>query len=185
MDYFQPGASFYWDAYVSPSQPSRAPARNVTTSLSFPTTTTGTIVEDENGDEYYECTPPSPSPSHQVPSTPSCAASHISWQPATEVRRSRRGPYGQYNQHFVEAERRDLELTRQRHERMQMARKNSVERLCQKVNDVVSKAVKKPWKKILGKIKGKSQSEVGGGPDAFLDLTRSQWFKSAAVGGLE
>ncbi|MCJ1314709.1 hypothetical protein MMC15_000021 [Xylographa vitiligo] len=168
MDYFQADAARYWDAYVSPF---RAPVRNVTSSFSMTTsatTTTGSIFEDEYGNEYYVFTPDSPSPSRQAPSTPRCAANHVSWQPTPEVRRSRRGPYGQYNQHFIEAERRDFELTRQRYEEAHAARENSAEKLYRKVNKVVDRAVKRPWKKIMGKIKQKSQPEVEGKPDAFL-----------------
>ncbi|MCJ1393066.1 hypothetical protein MMC18_005938 [Xylographa bjoerkii] len=167
MDYFQPDASFYWDAYVSPSQ---TPARNVTTSVSITTTTTQTIFEDGNGYEYYVSTPPYPSPSHEAPSTPSWLASRISWQPEAQVRRSTRGPYGQYNQHFIEAERRDLELNRRRCRRIQAPRKTSAEKVYKKVNDIVDKAVKQPWKKMMGKIRRKSQPEAGGRPDAFIDL---------------
>ncbi|MCJ1380133.1 hypothetical protein MMC17_003236 [Xylographa soralifera] len=162
MDYFQADASHYWDAYASPS---RTPVRNVTSSFSVTTstvttTTSGLILEDDDGNEYYECTPPFPSPSPLVPSTPRCAARHVSWQPAAESHHSRRGSYGQYNQHFIDAERRDLELSRLRYQETHALRQNPAEKLYRKVNSVVDKAVKKPWKKIMGKIRRKSQLEL-------------------------
>ena len=168
IDYFQPDASRYWDAYVPTS---RAPVRNLTSSFSLTTTTatttTGSIFEDEYGNEYYVSMPPFSSTSHQAPSTPRCAAGHVSWQPAPEARHSRRGPYGQYNQHFVEAERRHFEMSRKRFQENHRTRENSAENLYRKVNSVVDKVVRQPWRKIMGKLRRKSLYEIEGKPDAF------------------
>ncbi|MCJ1434566.1 hypothetical protein MMC27_003935 [Xylographa pallens] len=171
MDYFQPDAFRYWGEYVPTS---RAPVRNLTSSFSMTTTTatttTGSIFEDEYGNEYYVCTPPFSSSSHQAPSTPRCTAGHVSWQPAPETLHCRRGPYGQYNQHFVEAERRHFEMSRKRYQENHRARENSAEKLYRKVNSVVDKAVRQPWNKIMGKIRRRLQSEVEGKPGALPDL---------------
>ncbi|MCJ1286716.1 hypothetical protein MMC26_006062 [Xylographa opegraphella] len=171
MDYFHAEASRYWDAYVSPS---RLPVREVTSTFSITTTTAtttttaGGIFEDDNGNEYYVSTSRSPSPSHQAHEIPRYAARHVSWLPAADSHHYRRGPYGQYNQHFIEAERRDLEMTRQRYRDARAARENSVEKLCRKVNSVVDKVVKQPWKNIMGRIRRKSQPEVEGKRDTLL-----------------
>ncbi|MCJ1292140.1 hypothetical protein MMC34_003690 [Xylographa carneopallida] len=172
MDYFHAAASRYWDAYV-PS--SRTPIRNVTGSFSVTATTTATtnresIFEDEHGNEYYVSSPPFPSPSHQAPDTPRRAAGHVSWYPAAEPRRPRIGPYGHCDEHFIDAERRDLRLTRQRYREIRGARETSAEKLCRKVSGVVDRVVRQPWEKIMGKSRRKSQAEVEGRRDAFPAL---------------